>query len=151
MASDSYNLGALSPMTVSAGQQAALKTQHNTAQRGDASLGKETGSQVSEHGSSAELGVGATGKSYGTTSGMEDGGDASTFAQVAKSVDRINEMMQNGNQTLTFQLDDDSGRMVIRVMDARSKEVIRQIPSDEALQFAKYVDGLVGLIFNKKA
>ena len=77
--------------------------------------------------------------------------DAAIFDQVAKSVDRINEMMQNGNQTLTFQLDDDSGSMVIRVMDARSKEVIRQIPSEEALQFAKYVDGLVGLIFNEKA
>lgn len=147
MASDSYNLGALSPMTVSAGQQAALKTQHNTTQRGDASLGKEIGSQVAEPGASAELGIGAS----GTTGGMDAGGDASTFAQVAKSVDRINEMMQNGNQTLTFQLDDDSGRMVIRVMDGRTKEVIRQIPSEEALQFAKYVDGLVGLIFNEKA
>lgn len=76
---------------------------------------------------------------------------AGTVDQVAKSVERINEMMQSGKQTLTFQLDDESGRMVIRVIDAQTKEMIRQIPSEETLKFAQYVDGLVGLIFNKKA
>ncbi|WP_295401271.1 flagellar protein FlaG [uncultured Thiocystis sp.] len=74
-----------------------------------------------------------------------------TVEQVAQAVDRINQMMQNGQQTLSFQLDDDSGQMVVRVTDAQTKEVIRQIPSEETLKFAEYVDGLVGLIFNKKA
>jgi len=74
-----------------------------------------------------------------------------TYEQVTDAVERINEMMQNGKQSLKFQLDDDSGRMVIRVMDAQTDEVIRQIPSEETLKFAEYVDGLVGLIFNKKA
>jgi len=81
--------------------------------------------------------------------GGQDG--ANLRDQLTDAVERINEMMQNGKQTLKFQLDDDSGRMVVQVMDARTDEVIRQIPSEETLKFAEYVDGLVGLIFNKKA
>ncbi|MCK7578318.1 MAG: flagellar protein FlaG [Chromatiales bacterium] len=77
--------------------------------------------------------------------------DKEKVEKLTEAVDKINEMMQQGKQMLTFQLDDDSGRMVVRVIDSQSKEVVRQIPSEETLNFAKYVDGLVGLIFNKKA
>jgi len=77
--------------------------------------------------------------------------DKEMVEKLTEAVDKINEMMQQGKQMLTFQLDDDSGRMVVRVIDSQSKEVVRQIPSEETLNFAKYVDGLVGLIFNKKA
>ncbi len=84
-------------------------------------------------------------------SGAVKASDQETVEKLTEAVDKINEMMQNGKQTLTFQLDEESERMVIRVLDAQTKEVIRQIPSEETLKFAKYVDGLVGLIFNKKA
>ncbi|MTW20645.1 flagellar protein FlaG [Allochromatium palmeri] len=77
--------------------------------------------------------------------------DTAMVEKLTEAVDKINEMMQQGKQMLTFQLDDDSGRMVVRVVDSQSKEVVRQIPSEETLNFAKYVDGLAGLIFNKKA
>lgn len=77
--------------------------------------------------------------------------DTEMVEKLTEAVDKINEMMKQGQQMLTFQLDDDSGRMVVRVIDAQSKDVVRQIPSEETLNFAKYVDGLVGLIFNKKA
>ena len=77
--------------------------------------------------------------------------DKDMVDKLTEAVDKINEMMQQGKQMLTFQLDDDSGRMVVRVIDSQSKEVVRQIPSEETINFAKYVDGLVGLIFNKKA
>lgn len=77
--------------------------------------------------------------------------DTEMVEKLTEAVDKINELMQQGKQMLTFQLDDESGRMVVRVIDAQSQEVIRQIPSEETLNFAKYVDGLAGLIFNKKA
>ncbi|MGQ9659595.1 MAG: flagellar protein FlaG [Thermochromatium sp.] len=77
--------------------------------------------------------------------------DTEMVERLTDAVDKINEMMQQGKQMLTFQLDEESGRMVIRVIDAQTNEVIRQIPSEETLNFAKYVDGLIGLIFNKKA
>ncbi|MBV5308260.1 flagellar protein FlaG [Chromatium okenii] len=71
--------------------------------------------------------------------------------RVSKAVERINEMMQNNKQMITFAMDQDSGRMVIRVVDSKTDELIRQIPNEETLKFAQYVDGLVGLIFNHKA
>lgn len=76
--------------------------------------------------------------------------DKEMVERLSEAVDKINEMLE-GRQMLTFQLDEESGRMVIRVIDAKTNEVIRQIPSEETLNFAKYVDGLIGLIFNKKA
>ncbi len=38
---------------------------------------------------------------------------------------------------LHFSIDKDSGRTVIKVMDASTQELVRQIPSDEALRFAR--------------
>lgn len=94
----------------------------------------------------------------GQTDGSRRTGDQGVLAsdkemvdKLSEAVDKINEMLQQGRQMLTFQLDEDSGRMVVRVIDAQTNEVIRQIPSEETLNFAKYVDGLIGLIFNKKA
>ena len=77
--------------------------------------------------------------------------DKEKVEKLTEAVDKINEMMQQGKQMLTFQLDDDSGRMVVRVIDAQTDEVVRQIPSEETLKFAEYVEGLAGLIFNDQA
>ena len=38
---------------------------------------------------------------------------------------------------LHFSIDRDSGKTVIKVMDASTRELVRQIPSDEALRFAR--------------
>lgn len=70
---------------------------------------------------------------------------------LSAAVDKLNEMLNGKRQLLTFQVDDDAGEMVIRVVDSQTDEVIRQIPSEEALKFAQYVEGLTGLIFNGQA
>jgi len=67
------------------------------------------------------------------------------------AVEKLNEMLSGKRQLLTFQVDDEAGEMVIRVVDSQTDEVIRQIPSEEALKFAQYVEGLTGLIFNGQA
>ena len=133
MVSESYNVAAVRPAVTPPTQSL------DAAARGQTAPGRLAESAAVDTGL-AETQAGGKGK--------ESGG---TVEQVKQAVDRINEMMQNGKQTLSFQIDDDSGRMVIKVTDAQTKEVIRQIPSEETLNFAQYVDGLVGLIFNKKA
>ena len=70
---------------------------------------------------------------------------------LSAAVDKLNEMLSGKGQLLTFQVDDEAGEMVIRVIDSQTDEVIRQIPSEEALKFAQYVEGLTGLIFNAQA
>ncbi|MCA6062543.1 flagellar protein FlaG [Thalassolituus marinus] len=57
--------------------------------------------------------------------------------QVQEAVSRINEYVQKSERTLDFQLDEDSGKTIIRVYDKASSELIRQIPSELALELAQ--------------
>lgn len=56
---------------------------------------------------------------------------------VEQAVAKLNDYVQNTERKLEFQLDDDSGEVVVRVYDRRSDELIRQIPNEEALELAK--------------
>jgi flagellar protein FlaG len=57
--------------------------------------------------------------------------------QVQDAVSRINEYVQQSERTLDFQLDEDSGKIIVRVYDKTSDELIRQIPSELALELAQ--------------
>jgi flagellar protein FlaG len=93
------------------------------------------------------------------TASLESNSDlaqqAKTFDQLTTAVDKINDRLLESKQTLSFALDDESGRMVIRLTDTTTNEVIRQIPSEEALKFTQYIDeyadALVGLLLQQKA
>ena len=65
---------------------------------------------------------------------------------VAKAVERLNEIMANHQRSLRFQIDASSGRTVITVINAATNEVIRQIPSPELLQIARNLVDLGRLI-----
>ena len=52
---------------------------------------------------------------------------------------------------LSFSVDKDTDRPVVKVVDARTNEVIRQIPSKEILQLDKDIDKLQGLLLDKQA
>jgi flagellar protein FlaG len=67
------------------------------------------------------------------------------------AVEKMNELMQSGNRSLRFQVDDTTERVVVKVLDIETDEVIRQIPSEETLKFSEFLEGMVGLIFDKKA
>ncbi|AHF04016.1 FlaG [Marichromatium purpuratum 984] len=71
--------------------------------------------------------------------------------QLDQAVERLNEMFGGSRRMLNFELDEEADRTVIRVVDAETDELIRQIPSEETLKFAQYVEGLAGLIFNDQA
>ena len=60
--------------------------------------------------------------------------------KLAEAVDQLNQHFHNLSQThLQFSLDKQSGAMVVKVMDVESKEVIRQIPSQEALALTAFL------------
>lgn len=49
-------------------------------------------------------------------------------------VSEINRALQAAKRQLAFSVDEASGRTIVRVIDAATGEVLRQIPSEEALQ-----------------
>ena len=59
---------------------------------------------------------------------------------LAAAVDHLNSNVQNLNRNLSFSVDQDSGKVLVKVVDADTHEVIRQIPSEEALQLARDID-----------
>ena len=60
--------------------------------------------------------------------------------EIDDAVQDINEYIQAVHRELQFSVDEDSGRTVIKVMDLETKEVIRQIPNEEALKFARMLE-----------
>ena len=60
--------------------------------------------------------------------------------EIDDAVQGINEHIQAAHRELLFSVDEDSGRAVIKVMDINTKEMIRQIPSEEALKFARMIE-----------
>jgi len=66
---------------------------------------------------------------------LEDKQANSVSLQSAVTI--MNEHVQNLHRNLQFTVDDDSGRSVVTVMDSETDEVIRQIPSEEMLEFAR--------------
>lgn len=65
---------------------------------------------------------------------------------VARTVERLNELMSSNRRALRFQVDSDGGRTVITVLNPHTKEVIRQIPPEEAMSAARVFETLGSLI-----
>lgn len=77
--------------------------------------------------------------------------DAGTKEQVKQAVQKIQGTVDNLAHNLRFSIDEDTGKTIIKVMDAHTNEVIRQIPSKEAVEIARTLDKVQGLLFNGKA
>ena len=57
-------------------------------------------------------------------------------AAISDSVTTLSRSVQSIARSLEFRVDENSGKTVITVRDSDSKEVIRQIPSDQALELS---------------
>lgn len=73
------------------------------------------------------------------------------------AVAEISEFVQAQNRQLQFSIDEDSKRSVVKVTDAESGEIIRQIPSEEVLALSERIKELqtdvgaaVGVLFSKQ-
>lgn len=71
--------------------------------------------------------------------------------QVESAVSRISDFVQNFQRDLVFSIDKDSDRLVVKVVDSATKQVIRQIPEEETLSIAKHLDSSESLIIRKQA
>jgi flagellar protein FlaG len=56
---------------------------------------------------------------------------------LSSAIHLINERVQNLQRDLVFSVDEDTGKDVVTILDAKSSKVIRQIPSEEMLELAK--------------
>jgi len=54
-----------------------------------------------------------------------------------QAVSKLNDFVQTIQRNLQFNIDKDSGVMVVKVIDTKSAKVIRQIPTEETLKIAR--------------
>lgn len=76
--------------------------------------------------------------------------------ELSASVDFLNANIQNLNRNLEFSLDNQSGEVLVKVVDSQTHEVIRQIPSKEAMELARNIERYmaehhIGLLHQTKA
>lgn len=66
-------------------------------------------------------------------------GKAADIVEINEAVNRINDVVRSVQRDLSFNLDEDSGKTVIRVVNSESGELIRQIPSEQVLAIANHL------------
>jgi len=86
-----------------------------------------------------------------TSAAVREPDDAENLKQVDDAVKKINHSIQENAQGLEFSVDRDNGRIIVKVVDQETKEVLRQMPSKEALDIAKSLDRTMGLLIKQKA
>lgn len=69
--------------------------------------------------------------------------DAEELNQAVNDITESMSMMQKG---LAFKVDEDLGIQVVKVIDVATGELIRQMPNEEALEIAKKLNEVTGLL-----
>lgn len=81
-------------------------------------------------------------------------GDVKPFVDktdLETAVKKLNDLVAPALQTVQFSLDAQSERMVVKVVDTATKQVLRQIPNEEVLAMSKTLDKLQGLMIRQTA
>ena len=71
--------------------------------------------------------------------------------QIRQAVQNIQSAVDNLAHNLRFSIDEDTGKTIIKVVDAHTDKVIRQFPTEQAIEIARTLDKVQGLLFNDKA
>lgn len=73
-------------------------------------------------------------------------------AEVAKqAAARINEFLRSSAANVEFTVDAASNRVIVRVVDSETHQLIRQMPTEETLAISHALDRLSGLLLAQKA
>ncbi|HIE03824.1 MAG TPA: flagellar protein FlaG [Candidatus Latescibacteria bacterium] len=64
--------------------------------------------------------------------------------------EELNRYMRMFNTYLAFEIDRPSNRIIIKIIDTETKEVIRQIPPEEMLRIMHNIDELLGLLVDER-
>ena len=69
--------------------------------------------------------------------------------ELARSLEQIQVMMDLRNRAVEFTTDEVSGAQVVKVVDAKSGDVIRQMPAEELLSFMRNLTRMLGTFIDK--
>lgn len=71
--------------------------------------------------------------------------------QLHEITKELNKAMESSNTKLTFVVDQELNKSIVKVVDSDTNQVIRQIPSDEALHVARKISRMMGILYDTSA
>lgn len=72
-------------------------------------------------------------------------------ASLTAAVKKLNELVAPTLQNIEFSMDQEAGRMVVKVVDTSTQKVLRQMPNEEVLAYSKTLDRLQGWVIRQTA
>lgn len=72
-------------------------------------------------------------------------------ATLAAAVKKLNELVAPTLQNIEFAMDEETDRVIVKVVDTATQKVLRQIPNEEVLAFSKTLGRLQGLVIRQTA
>ena len=92
----------------------------------------------------------ASSRNDGNASSRQNGNPSQPLAP-EDAFDEINHAMQAWDTGMRFEIDEDTHKLVVSIIDSKSGDVIRQIPSEEVLHVAKMIAQFQGNLISTKA
>jgi flagellar protein FlaG len=86
--------------------------------------------------------------------GGQQAGEASAAIgpeQTRELVESVKNYLSDLNTSLSFEVHEKTGELVMKVVDQNTGEVIRQIPAEDLLQLHEKLEELRGILFSSKA
>ena len=71
-------------------------------------------------------------------------------SELESKIAELNKTLVSRNQAVAFSTDSSTGHDVVKVTNRSTGELIRQMPSIEALKAMQNIDQMIGLIFNRQ-
>jgi flagellar protein FlaG len=76
---------------------------------------------------------------------------APTIEKLEQAAARVKDVLRGTTSRLEIEIDSDSHKAVIKILNGESGEIIRQIPAQELLDLAKHLDDPKGLLIQERA
>ena len=77
--------------------------------------------------------------------------EAPTREALTAAIDKTQAFVNAKVNDIQFSIDDEFGKMTVKIVDRQTKEVIRQIPSREMMEIARDLERFQGLFVKQKA
>ncbi|MCG5261809.1 flagellar biosynthesis protein FlaG [Cupriavidus gilardii] len=72
-------------------------------------------------------------------------------ADIRRAIGELTEVLRTTSIGLRFEIDEATNRVVTKVIDKETGELIRQMPTEEVLRFARALDRLQGVFVRQAA
>lgn len=94
---------------------------------------------------------GAAGVRGLSTTAKDEAREEATPVQVEQAVRQVNSALELREVGLQFEVDKDTDKLIVKVIDRSTGEVIRQIPNEEVVRIAKLMSDGKGLLVDHAA